>query len=141
MANIAKANTAEISENNVFDITDGYICTLDTNTDEGKIAIAKALNGANPLSKHTGEVFTLKGVITTPGERSVSGEKCVNTYLIADVDGTEEVYFSQSDGVARSIRVIAALWGAQLKDGGTVEVKCIEQDLNNGRSMKTIVPA
>lgn len=142
MANIEKTANAEIINDNAFNIPQGFVCTLDMNTNEGKIAVAKALNGAKPLSKRLDEVFALKGIVTTPGARANTGEECVNNYLIVnDSKGNEEVLFSQSDGVTRSLKVIVALWGEQLKRGETVDVKCIEQELNNGHTLKTVVPA
>lgn len=131
------AETTEIITND-FNITDGYICTLDRTTDTGKVAIAKALNGSEPLKEHMDEVLHLAGVITTPGVRAQSGANCTNNYLVLD-DGT--VLFSQSDGVTRSLKVIAALWGGDMHDGKTVDFKCISQNLTNGNTLKTIVPA
>ena len=131
------AETTEIVTND-FNITDGYICTLDRTTDTGKVAIATALNGSEPLKDHMDEVLHLAGVITTPGTRSQTGAECTNNYLVLD-NGT--VLFSQSDGVTRSLKVIAALWGGDLHDGKTVDVKCISQNLNNGNTLKTIIPA
>ena len=131
------AETTEIITND-FNITDGYICTLDRTTDTGKVAIAKALNGSEPLKDHMNKVLHLAGVITTPGTRSQTGAECTNNYLVLD-NGT--VLFSQSDGVTRSLKVIAALWAADMHDGKTVDVKCITQSLTNGNTLKTIVPA
>ena len=131
------AETTEITTND-FNITNGYICTLDRTTDTGKVAIAKALNGSEPLKDHMDEVLHLAGVITTPGRRAQTGAGCTNNYLVLD-DG--KVLFSQSDGVTRSLKVIAALWSGALHDGKTVDVKCISQSLTNGNTLKTIVPA
>lgn len=136
---ITTATNAEImNTNTAFDIPKGFICTLNTNTDEGKKSVAKALNGSTPLKDHMNEVIHLRGIITTPGIRAVSGSDCTNNYLITD-DG--EVLFSQSDGVTRSLQVIAALWRKDLLAGNSVDVKCITQSLNNGNTLKTIVPA
>ena len=131
------SETTEIVTND-FNITNGYICTLDRTTDTGKVAIAKALNGSEPLKDHMNEVLHLAGVITTPGRRTQSGAECTNNYLVLD-DG--KVLFSQSDGVTRSLKVIAALWSGALHDGKTVDVKCISQNLMNGNTLKTIIPA
>lgn len=131
------SETTEIVTND-FNISEGFICTLDRTTDTGKVAIAKALNGSEPLKDHMDEVLHLAGVITTPGRRTQTGAECTNNYLVLD-DGT--VLFSQSDGVTRSLKVIAALWGGNLHDGKTVDVKCITQNLNNGNTLKTIIPA
>lgn len=129
--------TTELATNG-FNISEGFICTLDRTSTEGKVAIAKALNGSEPLKDHMDETLHLVGVITTPGIRAQSGANCTNNYLVLD-DGT--VLFSQSDGVTRSLKVIAALWGADLHDGKTVDVKCISQNLTNGNTLKTIIPA
>ena len=131
------SETTEIVTND-FNISEGFICTLDRTSTEGKVAIAKALNGSEPLKDHMDEVLHLAGVITTPGVRAQSGANCTNNYLVLD-DGT--VLFSQSDGVTRSLKVIAALWGGDLHDGKTVDVKCISQNLTNGNTLKTIIPA
>lgn len=131
------SETTEIVTND-FNISEGFICTLDRISTEGKVAIAKALNGSEPLKDHMNEVLHLAGVITTPGVRAQSGANCTNNYLVLD-DGT--VLFSQSDGVTRSLKVIAALWGGDLHDGKTVDVKCISQNLMNGNTLKTIIPA
>lgn len=131
------SETTEIVTND-FNISEGFICTLDRTSTEGKVAIAKALNGSEPLKEHMNEVLHLAGVITTPGVRAQSGANCTNNYLVLD-DGT--VLFSQSDGVTRSLKVIAALWGGDLHDGKTVDVKCISMELTNGNTLKTIIPA
>lgn len=131
------SETTEIVIND-FNISEGFICTLDRTSTEGKVAIAKALNGSEPLKDHMNEVLHIAGVITTPGVRAQSGANCTNNYLVLD-DGT--VLFSQSDGVTRSLKVIAALWGGDLHDGKSVDVKCISQNLNNGNTLKTIIPA
>lgn len=139
MADIQVSNENNaISTSNAFNIPEGYICTLDMTTDEGKKSVAKALNGSSPLKDHMNTTLNLVGVITTPGTRAVSQTTCTNNYLVLD-DG--EILFSQSDGVARSIKVIVALWGGDLAAGRAVPVKCVEQRLNNGNTLKTIVPA
>lgn len=136
---IATTNTA-IAANTTsdFNIPTGNICTVDLTTDEGKVAVSKALNGSTPLKDHMNEVLNLVGVVTTPGVRAVSQNACTNNYLILD-DG--EVLFSQSDGVTRSLKVIVALWEKKLLAGEVVPVKCITQALNNGNTLKTIIPA
>lgn len=136
---IVKADeTAIVSATPDFNIPEGYICTLDMTTNEGKVKVATALNGSEPLKNYVNKVIELAGIITTPGTRAVSGNDCTNNYLIL-ADG--KVLFSQSDGVARSLKVITALWGAELQAGEVVKVKCIEQTLNNGNTLKSVVPA
>lgn len=136
---IVKADeTTIVSATPDFNIPEGYICTLDMTTNEGKVKVATALNGSEPLKNYVNKVIELAGIITTPGKRAVSGNDCTNNYLVL-ADG--KVLFSQSDGVARSLNVITALWGANLQAGETVKVKCIEQTLNNGNTLKSVVPA
>lgn len=129
---------ANNDDNMAFNIPSGYICTLDATTEGGKMAIAKALNGSSPLKNEMDKPLELAGVITTPGTRAVSNTPCTNNYM-ALADGT--VLFSQSDGVTRSLKVIVALWGEGMRNGEPVKVKCIAQTLNNGNTLKTIVPA
>lgn len=121
-----------------FNIPTGNICTIDLTTDEGKIAVTKALNGSSPLKERMNETLNVVGIVTTPGVRAVSGNACTNNYIILD-DG--DVLFSQSDGVTRSLKIIATLWSAKLANGDALQLKCIEQRLNNGNTLKTIIPA
>lgn len=127
-----------------FEIPRGFICTLDITTIDGKMQLATALNGAVTMRDQTGVVLPVVNVVTTQGVRSRTGEECVNTYLICE-DGT--VYFSQSDGVARSVKVLVALFTNPethkfmnpVEQGIGFMVK--EQTLQNGNTLKTIVPA
>lgn len=123
-----------------FDIPTGYICTVDISTVQGKMDLMNALNGSTSLSEHIGEVLMVKDIVTTSGTRSRTGETCTNTHLLL-TDGT--ALFSQSDGVARSARVLVALFTVNgvCDFGEGVAIKCIEQTLNNGNTLKTLVPA
>ena len=82
--------------------------------------------------------------MTTPGIRKgrngMPDVECQNTYLI-DVNGN--AYFSQSDGVARSLQMFVALYPdfGKSSEKGCVEIKCIEQPMNNGNTLKTLIPA
>lgn len=124
----------------VFNIAAGAICTVDINTIEGKKAVVNAINGAEALKTCCDTPLQVIDVVTTPGVRSISGTECSNTYLILK-DG--RALFSQSDGVDRSIRLICALFtnAAGVVDFGPDGqwMKCIEQKLNNGNTLKTIV--
>lgn len=125
---------------NDFEIPTGYICTVDISTIEGKMAVMNALNGADSLSKHVGETLIVKDVVTTRGTRSRSGEECINTHLIL-ADGS--ALFSQSDGVQRAVVSLVALFTVNgvCDFGDGVAIKCVEQQLNNGNTLKTLVPA
>ena len=129
--------------NNDFAIPQGFICTLDIATIDGKLQLATALNGAVTMSDKVDEVLRVTDIVTTQGERSRTGEICTNTYLICD-DGN--VYFSQSDGIARSIKTFVALFTdkntgefmSPVEMGIGLVVK--ETKLPNGNTLKSIVP-
>lgn len=124
---------------NDFAIPRGFVCTVDTSTMEGKLRVMNALNGSTSLSEHMNETLCVKDIVTTQGTRSRTGEQCINTHLLLT---NGETLFSQSDGVARAIGVLVALFtiNGHCDFGDGVNVQCIEQKLNNGNTLKTIVP-
>lgn len=131
---IAKAeNSAD------FEIPQGYICTVDITTIEGKLDVMNALNGSTSLADRVNETLMVKNIVTTQGVRSRTGESCINTHLLLD-DGT--ALFSQSDGVARSAQVLVALFtiNGVCDFGDGIAIKCVEQKLPNGNTLKTLVP-
>ena len=137
-------NTAITASDNEFDIPTGFVNTFDLETEEGKTSVLKAYNAAEPLNNHVDEVLKICDVMTTPGIRKgrngLPDAPCQNTYLI-DVDGN--AFFSQSDGVARSLQMFVALYPdmGKLSEKGYVELKCIEQTMNSGNTLKTLIPA
>lgn len=145
MADLAKTNNNQLATSNGsdFEIPRGYICTLDVTTIKGKMQLANALNGAVSMKDMTGTPLRVTDIVTTQGARARTGEECVNTYLVCD-DGN--VYFSQSDGIARSVKVLVALFTDPetgrftnpVEQGVALMVK--EQTLNNGNTLKSIVP-
>lgn len=131
----------ELARTSDFAIPQGYICTVDISTVEGKKNVANALNAATPLKNFVDKKITVIDILTTPGIRAVSETECTNTYLVLK-DGT--VLFSQSDGVARAARTFVGLWTNNdgiCDFGDGIDVKCIETPLNNGNTMKTLVMA
>lgn len=116
---------------------DRYFNTLDLNTVEGKKATINAVNNAGSLKDLVEVPINITGIITTAGIRKGRGGlpdvPCQNTYLIID---TGDAFFSQSDGIARSANMIAAVFGAELKDG--IAAKVAIKRLANGNTMKTI---
>ena len=130
----------QVHSTNDFEIPRGFICTVDISTFEGKMAVMNALNGSESLSDHMNETLMVKDVVTTQGVRSRTGEECVNTHLIL-ADGT--ALFSQSDGVHRAVRSLVALFTVNgvCDFGDGIAIKCIEQSLRNGNTLKTLVPA
>ncbi len=134
-------NALATSENKSdFEIPRGFICTVDITTMEGKLDVMNALNGSTALSEHEGETLMVKNIVTTAGVRSRTGEACTNTHLIL-ADGT--TLFSQSDGVKRSVEVLVALFtiNGVCDFGDGIPVKLVSQKLNNGNTLKTLVPA
>lgn len=126
-------------------MVEGYINTLPIDTAEGKIATINAYNAAVSLKDYVGVVLHICDVITMPGVRKARSldqmdTQCQNTYLI-DTEG--KAYFSQSDGVAKSINVIAAMMPDFGKNGelGYLSLACTETQLANGNTLKQIVIA
>lgn len=126
-------------------MVEGYINTLPIDTAEGKIATINAYNTAVSLKDYVGVVLHICDVITMPGIRKARSldqidNQCQNTYLI-DTEG--KAYFSQSDGVAKSINVIAAMMPDFGKNGelGYLPLACTETQLANGNTLKQIVIA
>ena len=126
-----------------FAIPNGYICTLDTSNIKGKMQLANALNGAVSAKDVSNTTLRVTDIVTIQGARARTGEACTNTYLITE-DGT--VYFSQSDGIARSVKVLVALFTDPstgrftnpVEQGIGLMIK--EQTLPNGNTLKTMVP-
>lgn len=140
---LANTNGNAIQNNSDFAIPNGYICTLDTSNIKGKMQLANALNGAVSAKDVSNVALRVTDIVTIQGARARTGEACTNTYLITD-DGT--VYFSQSDGIARSVKVLVALFtdpstgrfSNPVEQGIGLMIK--EQNLPNGNTLKTVVP-
>lgn len=135
----------QTQEIQVVSMVEGYINTLPIDTAEGKIATINAYNAAVSLKDYVGVVLHICDVITMPGDRKARSldqmdTKCQNTYLI-DTEG--KAYFSQSDGVAKSINVIAAMMPDFGKNSelGYLPLACTETQLANGNTLKQIVIA
>ena len=137
--------TDQTQEIQAVSMVEGYINTLPIDTAEGKIATINAYNAAVSLKDYVGVVLYICDVITMPGIRKARSldqvdTKCQNTYLI-DTEG--KAYFSQSDGVAKSINVIAAMMPDFGKNSelGYLPLACTETQLANGNTLKQIVIA
>lgn len=119
-----------------------YVNTIELDAAGRKVA-ANAINNALSLADFEGVELDIIGIMTTPGIRkSRSGNTpdtmCQNTYLL-DADGN--AYFSQSDGVARSINGIMAMYPEFPKDtenGKSAKMVLIGKQLPNGNTIKTI---
>lgn len=135
--------TAIIAPNetaNDFTPVQGFINTCDLSTLNGKKRSVNAINNAVSLNNHVGEVLHVVDIITMPGIRKGRNGQddmpCQNTYLI-DADGI--AYFSQSDGVKRSINNMMSLFKTCDAGKGYLPLACKSDVLPNGNTIKTIV--
>lgn len=114
-----------------------YNSTFNQDDKAGKIQVINAFNDAVSLNDHMGEVIQLANVIQTSGVRKgrngMPDTECVNTYLV-DADG--QAYFSQSDGVAKSVNMIVQAFDDLATD--PLAVACTAQELANGNTIKRI---
>lgn len=142
---IAKAmeNAIANTENVNFDIPTGFINTFDLSTNEGKMKVVNATNNSVPLKDFMNTELHIVDCVTMPGIRKgrngMPDTECKNTHLI-DENGVS--YFSQSDGVSRAVQMFAAMWpdfGKTSTKEGFLAIKCIEQKLPNGNTLKTLV--
>ena len=125
-----------------FEPVKGFINTCDLNTLGGKKRSANAINSAVSLNDHVGKVLHIVDVITMPGIRKGRNGQddmpCQNTYLI-DADGI--TYFSQSDGVKRSINTTMSIFKKCDAGKGYLPLVCKSDVLPNGNTIKTLVVA
>lgn len=134
MANeLATTESMAIEDTFNVNIPTGYICTVDTESTEGKMKLANAISDAESLADLKDKKFTLTDVVTLPGVRTRTGEVCTNTYLISK-DG--KIYMSQSDGIKRSAQTIVGLFNGDFGDG--IQVGVIEKSLKSGNTLKTL---
>lgn len=133
------ANEIVVANDNAMSMNygDGYFCTVDVNTDAGQNTVLVALNGATPLKDLGDKPFLMLDIIQEAGTRAVSGTPCVNTYLVSEKN---KVYFTQSDGIARSALRFAKFKPHAFAGGDGVMVKVIEMPTKSG-TMKCLVPA
>lgn len=132
---------AEATESVAFNPVTGFVNTFDLTSDEGKKKTLNAVNNSISLAKiDDGTVLKVADVITTPGVRKGRNGQpdvsCQNTHLITE-DGT--AYFSQSDGIARSINMIMSLFPDCGGKDGYLEMSVISEILPNGNTLKTLI--
>lgn len=134
------AITAADETANDFVPVQGFINTCELDTLDGKMRSANAINSAVSLNDHVGEVLRIVDVITMPGVRKgrngQADTPCQNTYLI-DADGI--TYFSQSDGVKRSINTTLSIFKKCDAGKGYLPLACKSDVLPNGNTIKTLV--
>lgn len=118
-----------------------YINTIDSTNFEGQKTVLNAINNAVSLKDIKGSIDVCD-CITMAGKRKgrngASDSDCQNTYLITP-DGT--AYFTQSDGIARSVRAIAKLIPdfGKSTDKGFITLAVYTKPLDNGNTVKTLV--
>lgn len=133
---IPSVDAAKVLSGNAVQIN-----TLNTDTFDGKITALNALNNAVSL-KDANSSLKICDCIALPGVRkgrnNTADTDCQNTYLI-DVDGN--AYFTQSDGIARSVRMIYMLFPdfGKSSDVGYLKVRVVEKKLPNGNTIKSLV--
>ena len=133
---IPSVDAAKVLSGNAVQIN-----TLNTDTFDGKITALNALNNAVSLKDATNplkicDCIALPGV--RKGRNNTGDTECQNTYLI-DIDGN--AYFTQSDGIARSVRMIYMLFPdfGKSSDVGYLKVRVVEKKLPNGNTIKSLV--
>lgn len=113
-----------------------FICTVDNKTFEGKRAIVNARNSAKSLNGYgEGKRLDVVGVYTTPAVRSQTGQPCTNVYLFT-ADGN--TYFSQSEGINRSILDIVDMFPDMNAENGGIPVAVHSTALSGGKSIKSL---
>lgn len=133
---ISSVDAAKVLSGNAVQIN-----TLNTDTFDGKITALNALNNAVSL-KDANSSLKICDCIALPGVRkgrnNTADTECQNTYLI-DIDGN--AYFTQSDGIARSVRMIYMLFPdfGKSSDVGYLKVRVVEKKLPNGNTIKSLV--
>lgn len=105
-----------------------------------KKLVVNAMNNAESLSDHEGEILNVIGVFTKPGIRRARDKNgvdapCTNTTLICE-DGT--AYFSQSEGVRNAADNFMAA-GLFDDEDEIVSMKLVSSKLPNGNTRKTLV--
>lgn len=104
-----------------------------------KKVVVNAMNNAESLSDHEGEILNVIGVFTKPGIRRARDKNgvdapCTNTTLVCE-DGT--AYFSQSEGVRNAADNFMA--AGLFDEGEIVPMKLVASKLPNGNTRKTLV--
>ena len=129
------ADTIEQTENVRTD-NRRFICTVDNKTFEGKRAIVNARNSAKSLNSYgEGKRLDVVGAYTAPAVRSQTGQPCTNVYLFT-ADGN--TYFSQSEGINRSILDIVDMFPDMNAENGGIPVVINSTALGGGKSIKSL---
>lgn len=140
---IVKPKNNAIQQVNNFAVPTGYICTINIEEIDGKIALATAVNNADSMKDLVNVPIMVRDILTMPGVRSRTGEACTNTYLICD-DG--KALMTQSQGIADSVPYIVGICTNPITGEFTAPVdmglalQVVAKDLPNGNTLKTVIP-
>lgn len=142
LATVDNDDMAIVSMEDIMSSNGNMINTLNLATNEGKINTLNAINNSQSLSDANDTTLDICDCITMPGIRKGRGNmpdtECQNTYLI---DKSGNAWFTQSDGIARSVKMIAMLFpdfGKSTADG-CLHVHVEENQLKNGNTIKSLV--
>lgn len=113
------------------------LCTLDITTIEGKKRVINARNTAKSLNSIGDKPLQVVGAYITEGQRSRTfpPKPCANVYLFT-ADG--DAYFSQSDGIARSVYDIADMFPDFARNEGGLRLRVASTKLPNGNTLKAL---
>lgn len=115
-----------------------YSSIKPTDTATRKLVV-NAMNNAESLADHEGEVLNVIGVFTKPGIRRARDKNavdmpCTNTTFVCE-DGV--AFFSQSEGVRNAADNFMA--AGLFDEGEIVPMKLVAYKLPNGNTRKTLV--
>lgn len=133
-------NTQLAPMNNCTDLyTPASYSSIQATDTATKKLVVNAMNNAESLSVHEGEILNVIGVFTKPGVRRARDKNgvdmpCTNTTLVCE-DGT--AYFSQSEGVRNAADNFMA--AGLFDDGEIVPMKLVSSKFPNGNTRKTLV--
>lgn len=127
--------------------TFGQVFTTCKLEDEaGKFAVLRALNDAESLAENVPDNAVLEVIdfVVTPGVRRARQQgapdvECLNVYILTKDGGA---YMTQSDGIAKSVEQINALFpnGPRSAAAGFLKLQVRNRKLPNGNTLKTLVP-
>lgn len=141
LANIETDEMAIVSMEDIMTSNGNMINTLNLATTEGKLDTLNAINNAQSLKEANDTTLDVCDCITMPGVRkgrnNMPDTECQNTYLI---DTKGNAWFTQSDGIARSVKMIAMLFPdfGKSTDEGCLHMHVEEKQLSNGNTIKTL---
>lgn len=127
----------------MYNCTDLYTpssySTIKATDTETKKLVVNAMNNAESLADHDGEVLNVIGAFAKPGIRRSRDKNgvdmpCTNTTLVC-ADGT--AYFSQSEGVRNAVDNFMA--AGLFDEGEVVPMKLVSSKLPNNNTRKTLV--